>query len=252
MIPGFLAVSLGSERLFLFTAPLYLLLIFFYKKAFSKSDFNENFEGKKAFNIKSKYLFCILFLVIFMQMSIALIDYQFNIFLQKNILDMDLRTEYLGKLVSIIHFLTTTIQFLSGFLIIKFLGLRKAHFAIPISLFVNGGIFLFRPTFLMISYFFVYIKSLDFSLFSVGKELLYIPMNTDEKFRAKAVIDVFSHRTSKALAALLILFMQFYGITNFISYIVLILFSLWFFVVKILFQEYSLRLNNPKYQIPSS
>jgi ATP/ADP translocase len=48
------------------------------------------------------------------------------------------------------------------------------------------------------------IKSFDFSLFSIVKEMMYIPLKSDEKFRAKAFIDIFAYRTSKALAAFFI------------------------------------------------
>jgi len=55
---------------------------------------------------------------------------------------------------------------------------------------------------------FVFLKAVDFSLFGVIREMLYIPMQLDERFRAKAVIDVFAYRTAKALVALSILGLQ--------------------------------------------
>jgi ATP/ADP translocase len=42
-------------------------------------------------------------------------------------------------------------------------------------------------------------RSIFLSLFGVIREMLYVPLQLDEKFRAKAIIDVFAYRTSKAL-----------------------------------------------------
>ena len=42
--------------------------------------------------------------------------------------------------------------------------------------------------------------------------MLYIPLKADEKFRARAVIDVFAHRSSKAFSSVLII-----GVTAFFS-----------------------------------
>ena len=49
------------------------------------------------------------------------------------------------------------------------------------------------------------VKALDYSIFGIIKEQLYIPLGINEKFKAKAIIDVFAYRSSKALASLLIL-----------------------------------------------
>ena len=54
------------------------------------------------------------------------------------------------------------------------------------------------------------IKSLDHSLFGIGREMLYVPLTQEEKFHAKAVIDVFAYRSAKALAAFLLLFVQYF------------------------------------------
>ncbi len=62
----------------------------------------------------------------------------------------------------------------------------------------------------MISFSYIFIKSVDFSLFGVIREMLYIPMKMDEKFRAKAIIDVFAYRSSKALVSVCILGLQLF------------------------------------------
>lgn len=244
-VPGFLATYMGSKQLFLFTAPIYLMLILLYKGAFNNGRFSGTFDeekkGSSFKSIKSRYFICILLLVTLMQITVGITNYQFHIFLEHNIPDMDLRTEYIGRIVSIIHILTTSMQFISGILIIKMLGLKKIHLMIPLSFILNGLIFLIRPTFFMISYLFVYIKSVDFSVFSIAKEMLYIPMKNEERFKSKAVIDVFMLRSAKAFAAILALVLQLYNMTFVLSYITLIIFISWLFLLRVLFFHHELR-----------
>ena len=80
----------------------------------------------------------------------------------------------------------------------------------------------------MVSFVFAAFKSIDFSLFNVTKEMLYIPLKTDERFRAKSVIDVFAYRTCKAFAAIAILALP----SPLLSYATFALTILWIFSVS--------------------
>jgi len=241
ILPGFFASQMGSKSFFIFTAPIYLLLFFFYYKALKNSKFDgsipeeENSKGYFWSLRQSKYLVLVLLLVVFMQVSIAFVDYQFSISLEKTIPNLDLRTEYSGKLWSLVHLIMMSLQLIGGFIIINFFGLKKTHFLIPLSLLINLVIYLIRPTFFVASYLFVYIKSIDYSIFSIIREMLYLPMKLDEKFRAKAVIDVFAYRTAKAVAGLFLLFINFWSV-NFISYLSMIICLLWILSVSYLFK----------------
>ncbi|KPK32653.1 MAG: hypothetical protein AMS24_03520 [Chlamydiae bacterium SM23_39] len=247
VVPGFFASNLGSSRLFFVTLPIYSLLILIYFKAYyysnifeKKENFDKNIKGY-FFTLKnSKYLIFLLLIVLFMQMSVTLIDYQFNFFLEKNILNVDLRTEYIGKLTCIIHSITIFLQLIGSFLIIRFLGLRKIHLIIPLSLLGNLILLLFKPTFFIISYLFVYIKSMDFSIFNISKEMLYLPVKIDEKFRAKAIIDVFSYRTAKGLSSICLLFVGFFNMNFLIFYFLLMISIIWILSLRFLFKEHNL------------
>jgi len=93
----------------------------------------------------------------------------------------------------------------------------------------------------MISLAFVFLKAVDFSLFGVIREMLYIPLKMDEKFRAKAIIDVFAYRTSKAVASCFILILQLIAssyLLPIMSYVSLAIFVGWFILVTKLFKNY--------------
>lgn len=220
LLSGFFAVKLGSENLLFVTAPLYGLMAISYAAALKHTQNGIQIEEKEqksalaAFAhgfklIRSSHLLIfILCIVLCMQLASTLIDYQFNHFLERHIGDKDLRAQYTGRVLGIVHAVTMGLQFIGAFLCLHFLGVKRSHFLIPFVLALNGLAFLAFPTFGLITVSYMSVKCFDFSLFGVVKEMMYIPLKSDEKFRAKAFIDIFAYRTSKALAAFFILGMQ--------------------------------------------
>ena len=226
LIPSLFAVEIGSKFLFLFTLPLYLSVFFFYKKAYqysplSKHYFSEEIKEKEpTFSLlKSPLLLSILALVILMQTSIGLMEFQFNIHLEKNILGTDLRTQYIGKILSFTNLLSGIFQLVGSFVLIHYLGVRRSHLAVPLIFLISVSGLLFFPSFALLSFSFIFMKAVDFSLFGVIREMLYVPMKLNEKYRAKAIIDVFAYRSSKAFVSLSILGLQLLTASHFIIYL---------------------------------
>ncbi len=253
LIPGFLVVDFGSYRLFLLTLPLYAVLFWAYRNAFNRSylaskSFKDKLETedpkpKESLLMfrKNPFLVSLLLLVVFMQVSVGLMEYQFNSYLELNIIDQDARTAYCGRITAIVNLLSGLFQCVGSFFLVHMLGLRGSHLFIPCVLFSNLLLFIWFPSFIMISLAFVFLKAVDFSLFGVVREMLYIPLKTDEKFRAKAIIDVFAYRTSKALASCFILVLQIAAsvyLLPVISYVSLAIFVAWFILVTRLFKKY--------------
>jgi ATP/ADP translocase len=104
-----------------------------------------------------------------------------------------------------VHLVTLGIQLVGSALCIRYIGVQRTHLSIPLLLCCNAIALHFLPLFAVASWAFICVKSADFSLFTVLKEVLYNPLKPEEKSRAKAVIDIFAHRSSKALASLFIL-----------------------------------------------
>lgn len=218
-VPSFIAVSIGSESLFYFTLPIYLILLLTYKATLSKSLMSKD-SWKKELMInpsasegvslisKNRFLAAILLLVVAMQVSSGFMEYRFNVYLESHILDKDLRTAYCGQLFGFMNILSMALQAVGSFLVIHTMGLRKTHFLIPFLLLGSALCSWIVPSFALISFSYVFLKAIDFSLFSVSREMLYIPFGLDEKFRAKAIIDVFAYRSSKALVSLSIISLQ--------------------------------------------
>ena len=254
LFPSFLAVSLGTEKLLLTTIPFYLLILATYYSALkrresiaTKQDIRatsmESTDILSGFKLiqKSKFLVFILALVTFMQVSATILDYQFNTILEKAFTVQDLRTQFLGRFFGIINSINVVLQFIGSFVLVRLVGLKWTHFCVPFYLGINALGFLFFPTFKMMSLSFGSIKAMDYSIFGIIKEMLYIPLKVEEKFKAKAVIDVFAYRTSKALASLVIIALQsisWIAMPTLLSWSVLVIFSAWMLTIITMFKYY--------------
>lgn len=250
LLPGFLATLIGSTRLFFFTVPVYSLLTWAYSRAYSLSGARnltalpvKETSAANGFKMikESRYLLGILLLVVLMQLTVALVEYQFGHILETEFPVQDVRTAVFGKLISVINLTSLGLQFVGGFLLLGLLGLRGSHFLVPVVLCLAALGQWFSPGLAMASAVFVITKSIDYSLFGVVREMLFIPLKLDEKFRAKAVIDVFAYRTSKAFASFLILSLEWFvgaAVFQWTSYLSFAVFGAWIIVVSLLFFKY--------------
>ncbi|MEM8727978.1 MAG: Npt1/Npt2 family nucleotide transporter [Chlamydiota bacterium] len=211
-VPGFFAIKMGSEPLLYMTLPLYLLFISAYRQMLRRSGMKDDKPmqiDKEAGGFKlirsSSGLKFILLIVLLMQLSTTIADYQFNSFLQQKFPMQDVRTQFYGRLWGVINSCKLCLQFVATFLLVRFLGLRKSHFVVPTILLGNVVLTLIAPAFGVITYGFSVMKTFDYSIFNILKEMLYVPLGTDEKFKAKAVIDVFAYRSAKAFASLFVI-----------------------------------------------
>lgn len=248
LIPGLFAVEMGSRSLFLFTLPIYLCAFLFYRKAYqyspvSKNQFFEEIKEKEPLfpALKSPLLLSILALVILMQTSIGLMEFQFNVYLEKNIFGADLRTQYIGKILSLTNLLSGIFQLAGSFMLVQLLGVRRSHLAVPLIFLLNIAGLIFFPSFGFLTFSFIFMKAIDFSLFGVIREMLYIPMKLNEKYRAKAIIDVFAYRSSKAFVSLSILGLQLITASHFINYLnnlLIGIFLVWLGIVWLLIYKH--------------
>ncbi|VHO03137.1 Npt1/Npt2 family nucleotide transporter [Candidatus Rhabdochlamydia sp. T3358] len=220
LLPGFFAVKMGSESLLYMTLPLYLCLTAAFMLTLKKSNAGASLqlEEKKDTRdalmhgiqliLNSRILVFIALSVLFMQLSATLIDYQFNTFLEKFITVKDLRTEYTGRMQAIGLSFTVFMQFFGTYLLVQRVGIKRLHIAFPFILCVMSILCFLFPGFGIVTFTVILLRSYNSSLFSIIKEMLYIPLNPDQKFRAKAFIDVFLFRFAKIFASLIILSLQ--------------------------------------------
>ncbi|MCB1118251.1 MAG: hypothetical protein KDK50_06700 [Chlamydiia bacterium] len=234
LVPTLFAVQMGSSKILLFNLPMYLLVMLFYAGVMrlSKSLPSQKLpeKGDKSGGVKlirqSKYLQFILLIVILMQIASNLLDYRFNHMVQTSYPNCDVRTQFYGQFWGVIHTVNLCLQFVGSFLCVKLIGLKKSHVYLPLLLLINSMAFLAMPTLAVMCMAYGTVKAFDYSLFAILKEMLYVPLRPEEKFKAKAVIDVFAYRSAKALASCAVLGLQLFAISV-VSWVAAGIFSCW-------------------------
>lgn len=128
------------------------------------------------------------------------------------------RSAYYGSFFFGLNRVALIFQFIGVPLLLRYLSVRKTHTLIPAANLLSLCALMIRPSLAFGAFAFGLFKSLDYSLFRAAKEILYIKLSYDARYRAKYVIDAFGYRAFKALAAGMLAlaiyaFGQFQGLT---------------------------------------
>lgn len=211
------AQMVGSDKLLLLTMPLYLLTSLVYSSAvkvqpalttaqeisFSKENASFSHGAKLVKN--SSVLISILVLVLCMQMSTTMGEFQFNLRVKEVYTSLDTRTAFLGQILGVINSVNILIQFFGSYILLRFFGLLSLHVLIPVVLFLNFIVLQFFPSFSLMCFNYGLLKSIDYSLFGIMTAMLYIPLSVEEKFQGKSFISILGYRGAKALVSFLAL-----------------------------------------------
>ncbi|MCP4669026.1 MAG: hypothetical protein GY849_22035 [Deltaproteobacteria bacterium] len=205
--------------------------------------FKEKISGGLDVVFKSKFLVLICLMLMLSQFVTALIDLQFNQILETEVTELDSRTAYFGKFFAVTNVASLVLQFVISAPMLHFLGLFLTLMVVPAMMGLGSFAFFFSTTMVVIFATKVANKSLTYSIFRSAKEILYIPLSYIEKYKAKAVIDMFIYRFAKAGIALVIIGLQAAMVVTAIkiNYMVVGLIIIWIMMVPILIREYHRR-----------
>jgi AAA family ATP:ADP antiporter len=109
----------------------------------------------------------------------------------------DERTAFMGNFYAFLNGLAFVFQFFVAPLTLRFLSLRWVHLLIPSIHLITCSVLLVHPTLMTGAVAYLMFKVLDYSIFRASKEILYIPLSFDARYRAKEVIDAFVYRGAK-------------------------------------------------------
>lgn len=150
-------------------------------------------------------LMVVLCLVLCTQLISALSGLGLQAGIEQSFSQVDERTAFSGKVHSYLSGISLFLQIIVCPLVLKNFSLISIQIAIPlINLSVIGATILFRNSY-SASIAYITFKSLDYSFFRATKEILFIPLASDLRYRTKALIDVFGYRSGKAVASLIII-----------------------------------------------
>ncbi|MDA0336210.1 MAG: hypothetical protein O2782_13680 [bacterium] len=209
---GRVAPILGTEPLVLITAvtllPAAALGLYAYRLGGTPRGEQEAGarHGALALDLfkKHRLLIHIGLLILLTQTVSTVLDLCFNGFLAQAIPVQDERTAYLGDFYAMLNGGAFFMQFLLTPLILQRVQLRHVHMGIPLVHAVAAVFVIIEPRLFTAAAAYVIFKTFDYSLFRAAKEMLYMPLPFDARYRAKEVIDAFGYRASKGVTSALV------------------------------------------------
>ncbi|MCH8287599.1 MAG: MFS transporter [Candidatus Marinimicrobia bacterium] len=201
-----------------------------------KKDKAENpaIEGAKLV-FRSKYLLAIAGIVGLYEIVSTLMDFQFTSTIEHYLDGPDIRRQF-TMMFNITNIVSMFVQlFLTSFIMTRF-GLTAALLFLPAAILIGSSAFIAIPVLWVGSFLNTADNGFSYSINQSAKETLYVPTTRDEKYKAKAFIDMFIQRFAKAVAVVLslgiTLLFKDYSSVRWLSLATLIAVIIWIFIIK--------------------
>lgn len=171
-----------------------------------------------------------------------LIDYQYNEYAARLIVDQEKLTGFFGLWLSNISLFSLIIQLFFTSKILKYLGVGNAMMLMPTGLLLGSILLLIFPELWAVVLIKVIDGSLKQSIDKSARELLYLPVPSEAKKNTKNYIDVVVDSLATGAAGLLLaLFVNYLKLeTTQISFVVIAAITVWLMVLVSLKKEYIL------------
>ena len=179
-------------------------------------------------------LLSLLFIVIASQVTAAVLDFKFQLILSDAFVGrIDEETAFQGQFWFALNLVTVLVQFVVTPFLLTWVALRWVHLMMPALHCCTIAWAVIEPTLFSVGLAFFLFKVFDYSVFRGAKELVYLPLGFDARYRAKEFIDVFGYRTSKGGSSLVVTVLQNLGVlmSSYYLFIALALAGLWSFLV---------------------
>lgn len=209
------------------------------KKKKPSAGFVENLQMFK----NNRHLLLLCGIVAFGIIVATMIDFQFNSIVDSTFQEQDARTAFLGTFFTVLLIFSYLLHVFTTNRILKNFGLRTALLIAPFFL-ILGSVAIFALPVLVHIYWAVFIKgadrSLAHSLNQSVRELLYIPIPPEIKYKSKVFIDMFVSKFAKGIGAvfLLIVLTIFHFTYIQISYLTLFFIAAWVGCNLLITKEY--------------
>jgi AAA family ATP:ADP antiporter len=214
------AESFGTETMVLFAAialiPAALVSDLTYA-SFGEPEIPPKSEshGHLALSLfrENPVLISLISIVLSTQVIAAVLDFKFQSLLSIQYAGRaDEETAFQGWFWATLSTSVLVLQFIITPLLLSFVALRWVHLLMPMVHLVAITFAIIEPSVLTVGTALFLFKAFDYSLFRAAKEVLYVPLGFDERYRVKEVIDVFGYRTGKGASSVLIVMLQKAGV----------------------------------------
>ena len=250
-LTAYIARDFGTDTVFYWS----LLFIFLACTCFYQTRGVRLFESSPIKNTQAplssvkgigRYIALIAGIVALSQVVIFIADLQFNVAFEKAITSKDMRTSYLGQIFSFVNLGTLFFQLLIIPYVLVRVPIKKVFYLVPFLYFliILSGIVMGAGALYSLAGAFIFMKTIDYSVFSASKEVMYHPLTHFQKFGAKYITDMFVYRCSKALVSFVMSFFIVKDLHS-LSIIQLSCLFIWIIFIVLLFktQKYNLGAN---------
>jgi AAA family ATP:ADP antiporter len=161
-------------------------------------DGNPALEGARLV-FRSPYLLSIVAIVGLYEIVSTVMDFQFTATIA-HYLEGDAIGRQFATVYTLTNFTALFVQlFFTSFIMTRF-GVGVALMVLPLAVLAGSGVFVALPILWVGSLLNTADNAFSYSINQSAKEALYVPTTRDEKYKAKAFIDMFVQRFAKALA----------------------------------------------------
>ena len=162
---------------------------------------------------KNPTLAYLLIIVLLSQLLSAVLDLKFQSLLSLEYVGRpDEETAFQGWFWGTLNSSVLILQFILVPIALSFISLRLMHIAMPLIHLCAIIYAIIEPNIFSVGLAFFLFKAFDYSLFRAAKEVLYVPLSFDERYRTKQIIDVFGYRTGKGASSVIIVLLQRAGV----------------------------------------
>lgn len=191
--------------------------------------------------ICSRYLISIASIVGLYEMVSVIMDYQFTSTVLHFVSIEHLKAHF-ANVYSFTNFISLVLQLFFTRLIMTRCGIDTALLFLPLTAVMGEAAFVLLPGLLFGSLLNTIDNAFSYSINQSAKEVLYVPVGREEKYQAKAFIDIFMLRFAKAIAVALSLLLTliFVGFekVRWLSIVVLGLLMIWLTVIRYIGRTY--------------
>ena len=206
-----LAGPVGTRQLLLIGSLFFLPGIFFAVRAFESCKEHSRLNqdpgvepGGVGFRelLRNQKLLAILAMVVISQIFATIMIMNFQLALEQSWPELDEQTAASGLFFSVLHGVALGFQLFLCPLAFKRLSHGQVLNLIPFVNMLLATLAAVFPAFPLVALCFLIFKALDYSLFRAARELMYIPLNFNARYRTKELIDVLGYRSSKCLTSI--------------------------------------------------
>ena len=209
---------------------------------------NAAVEGARLV-FKSRYLLAIVGIVGFYEMVSTMMDFQFSSSVEHFVSGENIGAHF-SRVFSITNIVALVVQlFLTSFVMTKF-GVGVALLVLPVTAMLGSLGFMLFPRLWTGSFLNTADNGFSYSINQSAREALYVPTTREEKYKAKAFIDMFVQRFAKAVAVgislLLTTFFADFSTIRWLSLVVAVILVAWIFAARYAGRKFDEKTSTPK------